>query len=311
MRSALHADVRWLPGATAGEALQSLRRAGRQSICHAHMTLAETVAILSSPVHRAPVVSTRHFAARRGSSRLGRVAAPWIARRLARQIAVSEYVATRLERRPDAVVLNGVPPSPLLWTPEHRVVLVLQRLEPEKDTITALEAWRASRLVASGWSLRVVGDGSERRSLQDWASSSGVEGVVFAGWTNDVASELGQAGVVLATTPSEALGLGVIEAMAAGVPVIACGSGGHLESVGRLPEAPLFPAGDAPAAAEALRTLLSDERRAALSVAGRQLVEEQFTSSQQVDRLLAEYGAVLEARGHPVPSAAGCVADDR
>jgi glycosyltransferase involved in cell wall biosynthesis len=310
MRSALDADVRWLPGATPGEALQSLRRAGRQNICHAHMTLAETVAILSSPVHRAPVVSTRHFATRRGSTRLGRIAAPWIARRLARQIAVSEFVAARLERRPDAVVLNGVPPSPLLWTPEHRVVLVLQRLEPEKDTITALEAWRASQLVASGWSLRVVGDGSERRALEDWASTSSAEGVVFAGWTNDVASELGRAGVVLATTPSEGLGLGVIEAMAAGVPVVACGSGGYLESVGRLPEAPLFPAGDAAAAAEALRTLLSDQRRAALSVAGRQLVAERFTSSQQVDRLLAEYGAVLEARGHPVPSPAGC-ADDR
>ena len=139
-------------------------------------------------------------------------------------------------------------------------MLVLQRLEPEKDTITALEAWQASQLFASGWSLRVVGEGSERRSLEDWASSSGVEGVVFAGWTNDVASELGQAGVVLATTPSEGLGLGVIEAMAAGVPVIACSSGGHLESVGRLPEAALFPAGDAAAAAAMLRALQSDER---------------------------------------------------
>ena len=43
---------------------------------------------------------------------------------------------------------------------------MLQRLEPEKDTMTALRAWKASRLAEEGWSLRIVGAGAERAALE-------------------------------------------------------------------------------------------------------------------------------------------------
>src|SRR4051794_559467 len=65
---ALERDVRWLPGSTAAEVLRSLRQLGNQDICHAHMTLAEALAVMGRPLYRAPVVSTRHFAAVRGST---------------------------------------------------------------------------------------------------------------------------------------------------------------------------------------------------------------------------------------------------
>ena len=123
MPMALGSAAAWLPGATALQALRSLHRVGRRDVCHAHMTLAEAVAVAARPLHRAPVVATRHFAARRGASRGGRLLSPWIARGLAREIAVSEYVASRVERRPDAVILNGVPPSPCLWRSSSRTVL--------------------------------------------------------------------------------------------------------------------------------------------------------------------------------------------
>ena len=73
------------------------------------MTVAEAVAVAARPVHRAPVVATRHFAAHRGTRRSGRLLAPWIARGLQHEIAVSEFVASRVgatagrgdpERRP-------------------------------------------------------------------------------------------------------------------------------------------------------------------------------------------------------------------
>ena len=86
----------WLPGATALQALRSLHRVGRRDLCHAHMTVAEAVAVAARPLHRAPVVATRHFAAQRGASRGGRLLAPWIARGLQREIAVSEFVASRV-----------------------------------------------------------------------------------------------------------------------------------------------------------------------------------------------------------------------
>jgi glycosyltransferase involved in cell wall biosynthesis len=183
---------------------------------------------------------------------------------------------------------------------------VLQRLDVEKDTLTAIRAWQASRMAGDGWVLRVVGDGDERRRLESCVAAEAISGVTFTGWTANVADELQRAGMLLATTPAEGLGLGVLEAMAAGVPVVACGSGGHLETAGRVPGAPLFPPGDGAAAGEALRSLLSDSTRGRLSADGRRVVAERFTVERHVDGLLAQYeiacgGVVLSrADGFPV-----------
>jgi glycosyltransferase involved in cell wall biosynthesis len=296
MPAAISAGVHWLPGATPLNALRSLARLGRQDICHAHMTLAEGVAVSARPLHRAPVISTRHFAARRGSSPAGRLLAPWIARRLARQVAVSEFVAQHLERSPDAVIKNGVPSTPCLWRSESRVVLMLQRLEPEKDTLTGLRAWQASRLAEDGWSLRVVGTGSQRAGLEEWARSEHVRALTFAGWTDRVAEELAGAGMLLAPAIAEPFGLGVVEAMAAGIPAVASAAGGHLETVGKLERAPMFPPGDAGAAAAAMRSLEPAAVRAAASRTVRDCVAAEFTISRHVDKLLVEYEAALRER---------------
>jgi glycosyltransferase involved in cell wall biosynthesis len=291
MPQALAADVRWLPGATPIQAFRSLARIGRQDICHVHMTFAEAVGVAGRPLHRAPIVSTRHFAAARGSSPVVRALSPLISAQLAREIAVSRFVASRMERSPDAVLLNGVPPTPCLWRASSRVVLVLQRLEPEKDTLTALRAWQASRLWEDGWSLRVVGDGSERPMLEAWAQSQRIDAVTFAGWADDAEGELARAGVLLAPAPSDSVGLAVLEAMAAGVPVAASKGGGHLETAGRVREAPSFAAGDADEAATVLRLLLADAVRQRISAASRELVATDFSIDRHVDGLLTEYEA--------------------
>jgi glycosyltransferase involved in cell wall biosynthesis len=299
MPAALGDGVRWEPGGVPLESLRSVTRLGRWDVCHAHMTAAETIAVGTRRTHRARVVSTRHFAAARGASRLGRIAAPWIAARLAREIAISEFVAQHIERPPSAVVVSGVPESPCLWRSPNRRVLVLQRLEPEKDSVTALRSWQASRLEDAGWSLRVVGDGAERRTLERWVASEAIAGVTFTGWTDNVSDEFRKAGILIASAPAEPLGLAVLQAMAAGVPVVACAGGGHLETVGLVADAPLFRAGDESAGGAALRSLLSDSARERLSAEGRRVVAERFTIGRHVDGLLAEYEA---ACGSPVPS---------
>ena len=291
MPAALGDSVCWLPGANPVRAIGSTLRLSQPDVCHAHMTIAETVAVAT---RRAPIVSTRHFAAARGATRAGRIVAPLIASRVRRELAMSEFVARNLERPPNAVLLGGVPSSPCLWQSTNRVVLVLQRLEREKETLTALDAWKRSGLADDGWSLRIVGDGSERASLESWTKREGLLGVTFVGWTADVPREFGRAGILLATAPAESFGLGVVEAMAAGVPVAASAAGGHLETVGLLPHASLFPPGDGAGASEALRALLSEEMRTRASSEERSLVAERFTIKTHVDRLLVEYEA---ARG--------------
>ena len=302
MREALADQVAWLPGATPIEAFRSLAKLRRQDVCHAHMTIGEAVAIAAQPLHRAATVSTRHFAAHRGSSAMGRMLAPLIAAKLDREIAVTEFVADKVERQPDAVIRNGVPSSPCLWRESNRVVLVLQRLEHEKDTMTALRAWQETRMFEEGWTLRIVGDGAERSELESWVAAMGVPGVVFTGWRSDPRSEFARCGILLAPAPSDSFGFSVLEAMSAGVPVVASAAGGHLETVGRLPSASLFAPGDAATAAAALRTLLDNAARAAASSAGRKLVQTEFTIERHVDRLLVEYEAVLRRRRKRLPS---------
>ena len=172
-------------------------------------------------------------------------------------------------------------------------MLVLQRLEPEKDTLTALRAWNASRLVEEGWAMRVVGDGSERVTLEAWVTSERVEGVTFVGWLPSLKDEFANAGLLLAPAPSEPFGLAVVEAMAAGVPVAASAAGGHLETVGGLDSPALFSPRDHVAAASALRHLRDDDLRARLSHAGRELVQAELTTARHVDRLLLAYAGVL------------------
>ena len=291
MPTAVGTAVRWEPGATAVESLRSVLRLGRADVSHAHMTVAEAIAVLTRPVHGAPIVSTRHFAARRGTSRAGRVAAPWIAKRVTREIAIGEFVAEHLERPPSAVVVDGVPESACLWKAESLIVLVLQRLEAEKDTLTALRAWKGSRLASEGWAMRVVGDGSQRHDLERYVASEAIEGVEFTGWTDDVTAELARAGVLLATAVAEPLGLSVLEAMAAGVPVVASAAGGHMETIGAIEDSRLFPPGDASAAARRCAPFVPTyyERECPRRVA--RVAAEHFSVECHVDRLLGQYDA--------------------
>lgn len=293
MRAALPAGIEWLPGGTPFEAVRSVARAGRFDLCHVHMTYAEAVGVALRRVHGAPVVATRHFAAHRGSSVPGRLLAGPIARGLATEIAISAFVASQLEGSPRAVIVNGVAAGPALWHPSSRVVLVLQRLEQEKDTETALRAWALSGLAARGWSLRVVGAGARRPALEALVVREHLEGVTFVGWVGDVERELAGAGMVLASAPREPLGLSVLEAMAAGVPVVAAAGGGHLETVGAATPDTLFPPGDAAAAARALAALAEDDdARADVSARVRAVQRSSFDLDGHARRVVDVYGTV-------------------
>jgi len=132
--------------------------------------------------------------------------------------------------------------------------------------------------------------------LERYVECEEVTGVTFAGRTANVSDEFSRAGILFASAPAEPLGLAVLEAMAAGVPVVACGAGGHLETVGRLADAPLFPPGDPLATAQALRSVLSASKRARLSAEGRRLVGERFTMERHIDQLLREYELIAAER---------------
>jgi glycosyltransferase involved in cell wall biosynthesis len=293
MRAAVsNRSVTLIPAATTRNVAAGLaRHARRADIIHVHMTAAESAALAVTPILRAPILATRHFAQRRGSSLAGKAVAPLIARMLVEELAISEFVAASVGT-PVTVLLSGTPRSSAI-DPSGRVVLVAQRLEREKNTHEVLDAWQRTGLVSAGWELMIAGDGSERKALEMHAARAGIDGVRFVGLRADVARLRASAGVFVAPAPAEPFGLSVVEAMAQGLPVIAAAGGGHLETVGRAAPELLYPPGDIPRFAKRLTELACDvgERRR-LGTKLRHAQRQFFDLDRHVDRLVGIY------RGH-------------
>jgi glycosyltransferase involved in cell wall biosynthesis len=286
-------EVGWRPSPTPRRALRQLAGAGRFDVVHAHLTHAETAAVLTRACHRGAVIATRHIAQRRGSSTLGCLLAPLVGRGLNGEIAISAFVASTVGLPPESVLHNGVANRAEMWSPDNLTVVMAQRLEPEKDSKTGLRAWKVSGLGERGWQLLVAGDGQQRRELEMFVDRENLVGVTFLGQVSDMDSLWTRAGILLATAAAEPLGLTVLEAMAAGVPVVACATGGHLETIGTVTDQPGFPAGDINCAARRLTMLAGDvEARRRLGAAERLAQRRQFNLQKHVERLLVRYEAV-------------------
>ncbi len=288
--------IRLRPAVTVLDTALAIDGWRRCDILHVHMTAAEIAAVLAVRSWSVPVVSTRHFGGRRGTSLGGRLAAPLVERRVAAQIAISEYVAG-LIGGPSTVVHHGVPASAASPRALGRkdTVLVVQRLEEEKATGVALHAFARARLADRGWRLEIAGEGAQRPHLERLAVRLGIaRSVRFLGRRSDVPALMERAGIFLATCPVEGLGLSVLEAMAAGLPVVAAGAGGHLETVGALPGAALFDPGNASAAAALLARLTADEReRERYGTALQSLQRGRFSVESQARATEAVYRSVL------------------
>ncbi|NKY09161.1 glycosyltransferase family 4 protein [Cellulomonas hominis] len=250
-------SVRWAPAVTVAAAARALLGL-RPGVVHAHMTAAELAAVATA---RAPVVATRHFAERRGSSPVARTLGRVLTRRIAAQVAISSFVATRVEGA-STVVHPGVPDADVTGAERQPVVLMAQRLEPEKRADTGLRIWAASGLGDRGWQLLVAGTGACRHDLERLAAELGVASSCrFLGSRSDVSDLLASAAVFLAPRPDEPYGLSVVEAMAHATPIVAAGGGGHDETVGSVPGAVLVPAHDPVSAGASLADLAADPAR--------------------------------------------------
>lgn len=294
-------EVPHVPAAGTVPAYRQLRSLAKLDLVHVHLTSSELAAVLAFPrPSRVPIVCTRHFAARRGASIGGRMVVPLIRARLDGQLSISEYVAAKVDGR-SQVILTGIP-SASSGAHDQPVVTVAQRLQPEKDTATALRAWACSGLSAYGWELHIAGEGTEIGELQKLAAELGIEGSTrFLGHVPDLGQRLSHAAVLLATAPAEPLGLSVIEAMANGLPVVATAAGGHLETVGTVSRSFLFPPGDHARAAALLAQLAGDpvlRQRYGGSLRSGQ--ESRFSFNRYLEQVVAWYVGILAQR-RPVP----------
>jgi glycosyltransferase involved in cell wall biosynthesis len=184
--------------------------------------------------------------------------------------------------RPDRTVVihNGVPldvPRRPSRDTTPVTLLSVGRLRAPKDFLTLVRAMAALEPGSAG--LRIAGDGPERAALADEVARLGLESTVeLLGTRTDVAELLAGADVFVLSSDSEGLPMSVLEAMAAGLPVVASAVGGVPEAVRDGETGTLVPPGDSAALAHALRRLVSDPAlRDRLGEAGRRRVEREFS----------------------------------
>ena len=205
-----------------------------------------------------------------------------------------------------AVIPNGVSPGrpdgglgeALAAPPGKRRVVSVANVMPDKDYPTLLAA--AGCLAARGdVHFLLVGRGTDSPAMRRAADQAGASGVTsLAGERSDVAGILQSADLFVLSTRRETFGLACLEAMAAGVCVVASDVPALRELLGD--GGLLVPPGDPTALAEGIvQVLADDDLRLRLSAAGRRRAE-RFTSQRMgrsFGRLLGVLLRGVQARG--------------
>lgn len=150
------------------------------------------------------------------------------------------------------------------------IVGTVGRLSAVKDMRSMLEA--VSLLDRDlPWMLVIVGDGEQRRALEQAAGALGIATRVrFAGMRADVPELLGGFDVFVQSSRSEGYSLALVEAAASGLPIVATRVGGNAEIVADAGTGHLVPAAQPQALARALEPLVADAGlRQRMGAAGR------------------------------------------
>jgi glycosyltransferase involved in cell wall biosynthesis len=223
-----------------------------------------------------------------------------------RIVANSRAAARQLEREgvPDSrvsVVYNGLDldrfPDRLPCRKTHRV-LAVAGIRHVKGIDVLVEA--AARVVAAVPDVRfvVAGDGPDRSKAEAQARALGVDRAFeFLGHRDDVPALMAEADVFVLPSRSEAFPNALLEAMAAGLPVVASRVGGVVELVEHGHTGLIVAPDDPDALAGSLIQLLRESARAAaIGAAARESVRARYSVDRMVQQFEALYIAELELR---------------
>ena len=285
-------------------------RQGNFDLVHAHMyasAIASASATLGTGI---PLVITEHSQAS-WRSRYARRCSQWSYQRATHIVAVSKEIRRRLIEQDGvahehiSVIMNALSPMLEVHMDEQPdlpiglgngpLVGVAARLQAEKGVAYFLEAAACILQYVPHAHFLVIGDGPLHQELQAYADLLGVqEHVHFLGFRLDARALISLLDVLVVPSLSEGTPLVTLEAMTAGVPIVASAVGGIPEQIRHRCEGLLVPAKDAMALADAVLQLLQDPLWAQkLGETGRQRTLSHFSFARMVQETEAIYHAAL------------------
>jgi len=224
--------------------------------------------------------------------------------------AVSRFLAGKagqIFRMPSPVVIpNFISPETESTEPRSRgpsdaggarILLHVSTLRPVKRAVDCVRILaRVNERVPSR--LLVVGDGPEASAMRSEAIHLGVSGrISFIGETPHVGEYLAQADLLLLPSADESFGMAALEAMAAGVPVVASRVGGLVEMVEDRICGRLLPVGDIEGMATAACELLTNRPLAeAYATAGERIAHERYAPAASIAAYLKLYTLAVAHR---------------
>jgi L-malate glycosyltransferase len=141
----------------------------------------------------------------------------------------------------------------------------------------------------------IVGDGPDRESVENLVKARGLEKHIFlTGFVSNIQEVLPSLDIFLFTSKTEGLGTSILDAMAAGVPIVTTNAGGIPEMVNHDVNGFMYPVGDVQALADGLIQLLNQPEK------GIQLAEkafetvEDFSKEKTARRTVDVYKEILE-----------------
>jgi len=279
----------------------------RFDILHLHEPLAPGPTVTALTMHPAPIVGTFHAAGESSSYRLLRPALLKLISRIDHKVVVSKDALDLVQRYLGGeyeVAFNGVELAAISAVEPHHSdrpsILFLGRHEQRKGLAVLLEALAQVPADVECW---VIGEGPDTAELR--ARHSDDPRIQWLGRVSEREKLARLRGATVFCAPSlggESFGVVLVEAMAAGTPVVASALDGYRNVATGGRNAILLPPGDASALGTALAGLLADPiRQEQLREAGRVRAAD-FAMSSLVDRYLEIYTELIAREAAAEPS---------
>jgi glycosyltransferase involved in cell wall biosynthesis len=277
-------------------------RENRIDLIHAHLAYAATWAALASRLTGVPSVATLHVAPpSRGAARLRDRLMRFALRRWSKRvIAVSDALRRQYGNDRFLVAHNGIDVDRFAGSREGSRERIAREFGIPRDakivtTVSVLREGKGVEVLLRAFDqiddayLLIIGDGPKR---EEWQALANNDRIRWAGFRRDVDALLPGCDLFVLASFEDAFPTVLLEAMAAGLPVVASRVGGIPEITDEVLVSP----GDAGALANAMRELLADdERRRAMGDAARVRARERFSTAAWIARLEDIYSRVLRS----------------